>query len=68
MKLRRILSICLLTASITAMAQKKTEILIWDENPLETTEAKSAAIKAKDYTKDPAITVYTPKIPPERLS
>lgn len=63
MKLRRILSICLVAASLTAMAQKKTEILIWDENPLETSEAKSAAVKAKDYTKDPAITVYTPKHP-----
>ena len=63
MKLKRIMTFCLALAGITAMAQKKTEILIWDENPLETTEAKAAAVRAQDYTKDPAITVYTPKNP-----
>ncbi len=53
----------LLTVSLNAFAQKKTEILIWDENPLEQSEAKSERVKAQDYKKDPAITVYTPKNP-----
>lgn len=63
MKLRKIFSICLLAASISALGQKKTEILIWDENPLQTSEAKSALVQEKDYTKNPALTVYTPKNP-----
>lgn len=63
MKLTKILSVCLLTASINTFAQKKTEILIWDENPLEQSEEKSARIKDQDFHKDPAITVYTPKNP-----
>ncbi|MDE7347581.1 MAG: alpha/beta hydrolase [Muribaculaceae bacterium] len=52
---------CLMTASICASAQKKTEILIWDDNPLEHSEAKSERINAQDFRIDPAITVYTPK-------
>lgn len=63
MELRKIFSICLLAASISALGQKKTEILIWDENPLQTSEAKSALVQEKDYTKNPALTVYTPKNP-----
>ena len=63
MKLIKILTMCLLTASLTAAAQKKTEILLWDENPLEQTESKSERVKAQDFKKDPAITVYTPKNP-----
>ena len=63
MKLTKILTMCLLTASLTAAAQKKTEILLWDENPLEQTESKSERVKAQDFKKDPAITVYTPKNP-----
>ena len=63
MKLIRLIAMCLLTASLSASAQKKTEILIWDENPLEQTEEKSARVKAQDFKKDPAITVYTPKNP-----
>ncbi|MDE6697487.1 MAG: alpha/beta hydrolase [Muribaculaceae bacterium] len=49
--------------SLNAVAQKKTEILLWDENPLEQSETKSERIKAQDYKIDPAITVYTPKNP-----
>ena len=63
MKLIRLIAMCLLTASLSASAQKKTEILIWDENPLEQTEEKSERVKAQDFKKDPAITVYTPKNP-----
>lgn len=63
MKLKKILTFAVLTSSIFAYAQKKTEILIWDENPLEQSEAKSTRVKAQDFTKDPAITVYTPKSP-----
>lgn len=63
MKIIKILSAFLLAGTLTSAAQKKTEILIWDENPLETSESKTAAIRAQDYTKDPAITVYTPKNP-----
>ncbi len=54
---------CLVTVSLSAAAQKKTEILLWDENPLEQTEEKTERIKAQDFKKDPAITVYTPKNP-----
>lgn len=63
MKLIKILTMCFLTASLAASAQKKTEILLWDENPLEQTDAKAERVKAQDYSKDPAITVYTPKNP-----
>ena len=54
---------CLITASLCASAQKKTEILLWDENPLEQTDEKSERVKEQDFKKDPAITVYTPKNP-----
>ena len=63
MKLIKLIAMCFLTASLSATAQKKTEILLWDENPLEQTEEKSERVKAQDYKKDPAITVYTPKNP-----
>lgn len=63
MKLIKLLAMSLAFLSLNAFAQKKTEILIWDENPLEQSEAKSERIKAQDYKKDPAITVYTPKNP-----
>lgn len=63
MKLIRLIAMCLLTASLSASAQKKTEILLWDKNPLEQTEAKSERVRAQDFKKDPAITVYTPKNP-----
>ncbi len=64
MKLTRLLAhLCLIALSLNTFAQKKTEILIYDENPLNTTDEKLAAIRATDYSKDPAITVYTPKNP-----
>ena len=63
MKLKKLLAMSLAIVSLNAFAQKKTEILLWDENPLEQTEAKSTRIKAQDYKIDPAITVYTPKNP-----
>ena len=63
MNLKKILTICILTSTLSILAQNKTEILLWDENPLEQTEAKSALVKAEDFSKDPAITVYTPKNP-----
>lgn len=63
MKLTRILTLCLIALSLNTFAQKKTEILIYDEDPLNTTDEKLAAIRATDYSKDPAITVYTPKNP-----
>ena len=63
MKIIKLLAMCLLTANLSTSAQKKTEILLWDENPLEQTEAKSELVKSQDFKKDPAITVYTPKNP-----
>lgn len=63
MKITRILTLSMIAFSMTAFAQKKTEILIYDEDPLTTSEEKLAAIRATDYSKDPAITVYTPKNP-----
>ena len=63
MKLMKLLAMSLALVSLNAFAQKKTEILLWDENPLEQSETKSERIKAQDYKIDPAITVYTPKNP-----
>lgn len=63
MKFARLLTMTLVALNLTAFAQKKTEMLIYDQDPLNTTDAKLAAIRATDYTKDPAITVYTPKNP-----
>ncbi len=63
MKLKNILAMSLAILSLNAFAQKKTEILLWEENPLEQSEAKSERVKAQDYKIDPAITVYTPKNP-----
>lgn len=63
MKLIKLITMCFLTASISTSAQKKTEILIWDDNPLEQTETKSERVKAQDFRIDPAITVYTPMNP-----
>ncbi len=63
MKLIKLIAMCLLTASLSASAQKKTEILLWDENPLEQSDSKSERVRAQDFKIDPAITVYTPKNP-----
>lgn len=46
-----------------AQAQKRVEMLLWDENPADTSAEKTAAIRATDFTKDPAITVYIPQKP-----
>lgn len=63
MKIHRLLTASLLMASCAVFAQKKTEMLLWDENPLEMTEAKAEAIHDRDFNHNPAITVYTPKEP-----
>ncbi len=63
MKLSKLFAFGLIAFSMNAYSQKKTEILIYDEDPLNVTEEKLAAIRATDYSKDPAITVYTPKNP-----
>lgn len=63
MKLTRIITLGLIALSLNAFAQKKTEILIYDDAPLVSSEEKLKAIRATDYSKDPAITVYTPKNP-----
>lgn len=63
MKISHILAFGLALLSLNAFSQKKTEILIYDEEPLNTTEDKLAAIRANDYSKDPAITVYIPRNP-----
>lgn len=63
MKLIKILALCLAASSLSASAQKKTEILLWDTDPLQQSEEKAALVHAQDFKKDPAITVYTPKNP-----
>lgn len=63
MKLTRIISLAMIALSLNTFAQKKTEILIYDDAPLVSSEEKLRAIRATDYSKDPAITVYTPKNP-----
>lgn len=63
MKISRLIAIGMAAISLSAFSQKKTEILLYDNDPLNPTEEKTAAIRGTDYTKDPAITVYTPKHP-----
>lgn len=63
MKLIKLLALGLVIVNLNTLAQKKTEILIWDENPLEQTEEKSKRVQTLDYKTDAAITVYTPKNP-----
>ena len=53
----------LLCASLFASAQSKVELLLWDGNPADTSAIKTEAIRANDYTRDPAITVYLPQKP-----
>lgn len=53
----------MLAASMAAAAQSKIEMLLWDENPADTSAVKTAAIRSNDFTRDPAITVYLPKSP-----
>ncbi len=61
--MKKILSFCLLAASLAATAQTKVEMLLWDKNPADTSAIKTAAIRSNDFTRDPAITVYVPKSP-----
>lgn len=61
--MKRLLTVFMLLSSIVAFSQSKVEILLWDENPADTTAAKLAAIRANDFTRDPALTVYIPKKP-----
>lgn len=53
----------LLCASLFASAQSKVELLLWDGNPADTSAIKTVAIRANDYTRDPAITMYLPQKP-----
>ena len=61
--MKRLLTVFMLLSSIVAFSQSKVEMLLWDENPADTTAAKLAAIRANDFTRDPALTVYIPKKP-----
>lgn len=63
MKLIKLLAMSLVIVSLNAFAQKKTEILLWDENPLQQSDEKSERVMAQDFKIDPAITVYIPKNP-----
>lgn len=63
MRLIKLLALGLVIVNLNTLAQKKTEILIWDENPLAQTEEKSKRVQTLDYKTDAAITVYTPKNP-----
>lgn len=47
---------------LTVNSQRKVEMLLRDDNTM-TQDQKTEAIRATDYSKDPAITVYVPKHP-----
>lgn len=61
--MKSLLTVFMLLSSIVAFSQSKVEMLLWDENPADTTAAKLEAIRANDFTRDPALTVYIPKKP-----
>lgn len=61
--MKRLLTVFMLLSSIVAFSQSKVEMLLWDENPADTTAAKLEAIRANDFTRDPALTVYIPTKP-----
>lgn len=61
--MRKTICSLLLCASLFASAQSKVELLLWDGNPADTSAIKTEAIRANDYTRDPAITVYLPQKP-----
>lgn len=63
MNFRKILCAVALAATLSAPAQKKVEMLLWDKNPADTSSVKLDAIRANDFTRDPAITVYLPQKP-----
>ena len=52
-----------LCAGLSSVAQEKVEMLLWDKNPADTSSVKFEAIRASDFTRDPAITVYIPQNP-----
>ena len=61
--MRKTICSLLLCASLFASAQSKVELLLWDGNPADTSAIKTVAIRANDYTRDPAITMYLPQKP-----
>ncbi len=61
--MKKIFVFCLLFSNMIAAAQSKVEMLLWDENPADTSAVKIEAIRANDFTCDPAITAYVPKKP-----
>lgn len=63
MTIRNILAACLLATGLQSVAQEKVEMLLWDQNHAEMSEAKTEAIRSSDFTRDPAITVYLPGRP-----
>lgn len=63
MTIRNILVACLLATGLQSVAQEKVEMLLWDQNHAEMSEAKTEAIRSSDFTRDPAITVYLPGRP-----
>ncbi len=52
-----------LCAGLSSVAQEKVEMRLWDKNPADTSSVKFEAIRASDFTRDPAITVYIPQNP-----
>lgn len=48
---------------LTCFSQQKVELLLRDNDTSMTADEKLAAIRATDYSKDPAITAYIPKHP-----
>lgn len=63
MNFRKLLCAVALAVTLSAPAQKKVEMLLWDKNPADTSSVKLDAIRANDFTRDPAITVYLPQKP-----
>lgn len=53
----------LLFVSLSGFPQKKVEMLLYDKEPAVVTEEKTAAIRATDFTRDPALTAYIPQKP-----
>lgn len=56
MKIRKIMAAIMAAMTSVAMAQQRTDILIWNENAPQ--EQARAAAESKDLDKDPTITVY----------
>lgn len=60
---RSFVGVFLLVSSISGFAQSKIEMLLYDKDPSVATDEKTAAIRANDFTRDPAITAYIPQKP-----